>query len=271
MDGFVIEFGQPGHIAANKLAFWVKLFALVGGVEDAEVGLRIAAARAGPLPAAVVGGKVKVVQVLGKIALAPAPIEPQVFGQKTGHHHAQAVVHVASLVDLRHGRIHQRIARAALAPRGKQFFGLLVMVPFDVVVFGLERTRHHTRMVMQDLVIKIAPNQLRQPHLSTGRAHPHAFKRGGCQLANRHCAEAQMHAQVAGAFDGGKVAGFVVTVHAVKEVFKQSQAAGAARGHMQAAEVGGFKANVCQARHSQLVGWGPSREGFDVFTHGVRL
>ncbi len=107
----------------------IELLRLRDGVEDAKPGLGVAAGGGGPLPAAVVGGQVIVVQVLGKKALAPAPVDAQVLGQKTGHHHAQAVVHIARLQQLPHGRIHQGVAGAGCAPGLPQVGGL---VPWHV-------------------------------------------------------------------------------------------------------------------------------------------
>jgi len=75
MDVFVVESSQDRHISADKFAFGIKLFALADGVEDAEIRLGIATTRTRPLPATVVSGQVKVVQVGGEILLAPAPID----------------------------------------------------------------------------------------------------------------------------------------------------------------------------------------------------
>ena len=112
------------------------------------------------MPAAVVGGQVKVDQMGGKVAFAPAPINAQIFHQKTRHHHAQTVVHVAGLVDLRHRGIDQRIAGFAIAPGLEQGLRSGAAFPFDAVVIGLEGMRHHAGVVVQNLVVKIAPNQL---------------------------------------------------------------------------------------------------------------
>lgn len=120
MDAFVRQFGKLRQIAPDELALTVKLLALTDRVEDPEIRLRVAAAGADPLPATVVGRQIKIIEVLGEIFLPPAPVNAEIFHQKAAHHHAQAVVHVAGLVDLGHGRIHQRVASASLAPGFEQ-------------------------------------------------------------------------------------------------------------------------------------------------------
>jgi CheY-like chemotaxis protein len=65
------------QVAQDELALGVELAALRHRVEDAEPGLRVAAGRTGPLPAAVVGRQVVVVQLAGEVALAPAPVQPR--------------------------------------------------------------------------------------------------------------------------------------------------------------------------------------------------
>ena len=57
---------------------------------------------------------------------------------------------------------------------------------------------------------------------------------GSGQLSNGHRAKTQVHAEVAGPFDGREVARFVVIVHAVKERFKQGMATAAASGYLEA-------------------------------------
>ena len=87
-------------------------------------------------------------------------MQAQVLDQETRHHHAQAVVHVAALVDLCHGRVDQRVAGAPFAPRGEQGFGGFAVLKSDAVVGGFEGALHHVRVVGHDLVVEIAPNQL---------------------------------------------------------------------------------------------------------------
>src|SRR5262245_12491403 len=64
---------QLRQIALDELALGIETFRLRHRVEDAEVGLRIATGGRGPLPSAVVGGQVVVVQVPREVALARAP------------------------------------------------------------------------------------------------------------------------------------------------------------------------------------------------------
>jgi len=63
MDGLVRKASQLWQIALDEFALPVKLFALGHGVENPEVGLRIASAGGYPLPTAVVGGQIKIVEL----------------------------------------------------------------------------------------------------------------------------------------------------------------------------------------------------------------
>ena len=76
------EIRQLRQVLADEVAVGVELLGLCHRIEDAEVGLRVAAGRRGPLPAAVVGGEVVVVQLAREVSLAAAPVEPQVLGQE---------------------------------------------------------------------------------------------------------------------------------------------------------------------------------------------
>ncbi|MEY2804423.1 MAG: hypothetical protein RL657_1759, partial [Pseudomonadota bacterium] len=67
--------------------------------------------------------------------------------------------------------------------------------------------------------------------------------------ADRHGAKAQVHAQVAGAFDGRKVSPLAVGVNAVQKIGQQGLPARFACRNLQLGEIGGFKVNVRQARH----------------------
>ena len=156
--------------------------------------------------------------MLGKVFFAPTPIHPEVFGEKRRHHHPQAVVHVTGLIDLGHGGIDQWIACTAFAPSCKQGLAVGTVVPLNLIVLGLEAAFGHMRKVGQNLGVKVAPYQLGQP--DTGAFA--GFVSTPClqsQLANGHSAKTQVHTQIAGAFDGWKVAGFFVAVDAVQEVF----------------------------------------------------
>lgn len=73
-------FAQPSElrqVAAYELALRVKLLALADRVEDAEIGLCVAAARAGPLPATVVGGEVKALMARSNSPTLGHPKFPQ--------------------------------------------------------------------------------------------------------------------------------------------------------------------------------------------------
>ena len=239
MQVFVRYAGQFGQVAANEAPLGIEFLRLEDGVENPKVRLCIAPCRGGPLPAAVVGGQVIVVQVLGKKALAPAPVNSQVLGQKTGHHHAQAVVHIARLQQLPHGRIYQGVARAGCAPGLPQVGGL---VPWHVVVFGLEGVGDHLGVVVQNHEIKITPGQFSQPGLRPLAAGRRLLGRQCGQLADGNGAKAQMHRQIRDPFAPRKIAGLVVSVQARQKVLQQLLGPAHASGQCQGGQVGGRKA-----------------------------
>ena len=258
---FGVQRRQGRHIAAYEFARRVKLLALANRVKDAEIRLRIAAAGADPLPAAVVGRQIKIVEVLGEVALAPAPVNAQVLDQKTARHHAQAVVHIAALVQLGHGRIHQRVAGAPLAPGSKAALRDLALFPNDGVVLGLEAGERHMREVGQYLRIKLAPHQFGQPHAGALVARAVRGQRPVDQLADGHGAKTQMHAQVAGPLDGGKVARLLVGAHARRKVGQQRLRTGRAGQDAQGLQIGRFKADVLQAGRRLGQGGRARRQG----------
>ena len=204
--------------------------------------------------------------MLGKITLAPAPVNAQIFHQKTGHHHAQTVVHVAGLVDLHHGCVHQGVAGAALTPGVKQFVGVGAMLPLDGVVIGLEAARHRMGKVGHDLCIKIPPDQLRQPHLCPFIARLREVIGLAGQMPDRHRAKPQMHTQVAWPFDGRVVSGVIVFGDPRPKVLQQGRHSRAAGLNMQGFQVGGCKTQFGQARHALAVGHWPRGQ-----CAGVRL
>ena len=200
--------------------------------------------------------------MLGKVAFAPAPVHTQVFHQKAGHHHAQSVVHVARLVDLCHGRIHQRIAGLAVAPCGKPGLRQRPLHPGDGVVLGLERPVHHVRVVGQNLVVEIAPDQLAQPGGGAGIARPMAVVRQGRQPPNGHGAKTQVNAEVAGPFHRGEVARLAVVRKPGQKIGQQRLPTGAAGGQGQGTEIGGFKPQRGQRGHLRpLQRLGQGRQG----------
>ena len=116
MNPSVRQARQLRQVAFDEFTLRIKFFTLGDGVEDAKPGLRVAPAGAHPLPPAVVAGQLKVVELLGKVALTPAPVHTQIFHQKTARYHAQTVVHVTALLKLQHGRVHQRVTGLSVFP-----------------------------------------------------------------------------------------------------------------------------------------------------------
>ena len=99
--------------------------------------------------------------------------------------------------------------------------GVPAVFPADAVVFGPERVADDPRVVVQDLVVEVAPDQLREPDLGAALAGRHALPSLARQAADRERAKAQMHAQIAGALDGREVTGPVVAVNALQKVLEQ--------------------------------------------------
>ena len=215
------------------------------------------------MPAAVVGGEVEVIELVRKVTLAAPPIDAEVFGQERRYHHAQAVVHVASLVELTHRGIDQRIAGAALAPRGEQGIGIGTGVPADRIPLGLERACHHVRVVVQDVKVEIAPDQLREPDFCPAPAGSDLKMRGGTvprlprltrERADRDRAEAQMYRQIRRPLGRRKIAPLVIRRHARLEVGEELLCTGFTAGDAERMQVGGLEADVAKRRYPQQPG-----------------
>ena len=73
-------------------------------------------------------------------------------------------MHEAGAVELQHGRIHQGIAGAALAPCLVSLVGMRSGLPGNMVVFRLEGLCCHMREMVQDAEVEVAPDQFRQPY-----------------------------------------------------------------------------------------------------------
>ena len=119
-------------------------------------------------------------------------------------------MHITRLVDLRHGRVHQRVTGLAGAPGLEQRIGMRPFFPDDGVECGFKTLAYHLRVVRQDLEVKVAPNQLTQPHSRTLVTLLAACVGNGCHFADRHRAKPQVYTQVTRPFHGGEVAGGVV-------------------------------------------------------------
>ena len=78
------------------------------------------------------------------------------------------------------------------------------------------------RVVPQDGVVEVAPDQLRQPRRRPGAAHHrHAAVSVGRQLADRQGTEAQMHREVGRPLEGRVVALVRVIIDAGDEIAQQ--------------------------------------------------
>ena len=84
------------------------------------------------------------------------------------------------------------------------------------------------RVMVHDLVVKIAPDQLGEPDFGTAVAGLHALPGLARQSPDRDRAKAQVHAQIARTFDCRVVSGCVVAIDAVEEIVEQIGGAPAA-------------------------------------------
>ena len=203
--------------APDVLPAGVEALALRGRVEDAEVRLGVGARGRRPLPAAVVAGRVAVHEPAHEPALAGAPVDVQILGEKARDDHAHAVVHPAGRRQLPHPGIDDRIPGHAGLPRLE---AVRIVVPFQRVACLAERTVEHPGMRIEDGVVELAPHQLVDPRpdpllrrrLGRGQREPraHAF-------AHRDRAEAQVRREPGGAGDRGPVTVEVVAMRGAVE------------------------------------------------------
>jgi hypothetical protein len=222
-----IELCQLRQVAPNKIPLPVELLRLRHRIENPEPRLRIAPGRRRPLPAADIRGQVVIVQLARKITFAPAPVDAQVLHQKAGRDHAQPVVHEAGRVQLRHGRVDQRIAGAAFAPGRKQVLRAIARFPHHGVKGRLERLLRDVRVVEQDHRVEVAPDQFRQPDRGARAAGAvgHHLAQRAHQVAHRGGAEAQVDRQARGRVQRREIARRAVVGQARQEGFEQDAGA----------------------------------------------
>jgi len=120
MDIFAGKSRELGNVASNDVALCIEFARLCDGIEYSKVRLRITACGCGPLPTPIIGREVKVVQLPGEVLFAPAPVYTQVFGQEACNDHPESIMHIAGLVQLAHGSVHDGIACDAVAPGPKK-------------------------------------------------------------------------------------------------------------------------------------------------------
>jgi hypothetical protein len=150
-------------------------------------------------------------------------------------------------MDLRHRRVHQRIARAAFAPGGKSLLRQRPFFPLDPVVFRPETlAAPHLREVGQHLEVELAPHQFLEPGRRAAVVMPAGLAR---EVPHGHCSETQVHAEIAGPLHRGQVTLDVVAADAVDKGSQQFGRAGAARRKMQLAQIGGLESQLGEARH----------------------
>ena len=151
--------GQLGDIAPDVVAGRVKALLLEGRVEHPLKGGRgIDPDRGDPLPVAVVGGLITVDQVAHEPALAPAPVDAEVLGEKRADDQAGTVVHPALATQLAHAGVDARVSRAALAPGVEALLG---MAPADRPAVALLELRPRVGgKVPEHVGVEVAPAEL---------------------------------------------------------------------------------------------------------------
>ena len=120
----------------------------------------------------------------------------------------------------------------------------LAMGPAYGVIGRLEAVPDHMGKMKQDLVVELAPDQLVQPAARAVASSDAELVRGGCQLAYRHRAKAQMGAEVARPLDRWVVTRLPVLIDALEKIGKQAACTGTAGGDAQLGEVAGFKTQI---------------------------
>ena len=161
------ERGELGHVAAHVVAVGVEARALHGRVEDA-VRVGVGAGPGDPLPVEVVVGDVAVEQVIEEVARTGAPVDVQVLGEERRHDHAGAVVHEALARELAHAGVDDRVAGAALLPRGERARVVVPAIASRPVVGP-----RGVGTGGEDLVEEVAPAQLPEERV----AHPASRRR----------------------------------------------------------------------------------------------
>lgn len=160
-------------------------------------------------PPSVVRRKVSIDQVLHEISLAHSPVQHKVLSQEGAYNHTASIVHPPTMIQLPHRSIHNRIARVPIVPRFKV---LLVILPFNICVFRLERLVHaHEWPVSHDVFIEVPPSNFTNPSLNSfGSAiQLLSFIVISCDFDCSPCAESaagEMNAEGRGTNDAWKVA-----------------------------------------------------------------
>ncbi len=201
-DALVRDAAQLGHVPADVLAARVEAAGLADRVQHAEVGRRVGPGAGGPLPAAVVVGRVAVHQPPHEDRLAAPPVHEQVLGQEGGDHHPGAVVDPGLRGQLAHPGVHQRVARLAGLP-GRQVGR--VVVPAHAAQRRLEGGPQHLRVAGEVVAVEVAPAEL-APEGLLPRTQAAGQAERPADLGRGAHAEAQVGGQARGGPLGEQVA-----------------------------------------------------------------
>jgi len=158
----------------NKRAIRIKLLTLQIRIKNPKVRLGITPHRSRPLPTTVVTRQIKIQQLPSKMSLTQTIINQQMLRQKRSHHHPQSVMHPTRLVQTPHRRIHNRIPRPTLLPRRIHLLRPLTLRtrPNHRLIQRTKSRLHHPREIPQNIMIKVAPNHLRQPLIRPHNINP---------------------------------------------------------------------------------------------------
>jgi hypothetical protein len=106
--------------------------------------------------------------MLHKPALAPAPVNQQIFDQKRSDNHTRPVVHPTALKQLAHGGVNHRVAGATFSPGSKSLF---VVAPGKALILWPEAGPARLGEMVKDRNVKLAPDQLVEPSFSAFAGH----------------------------------------------------------------------------------------------------
>lgn len=226
MDVAVGHARELGDEAPHEGAAGIELLALDHGVEDPEVRRGVGARRCRPLPASIVRRGITVHEPSEEEGLTEAPVEKKIFRKKARDDHAQPVVHPARLRELTHPRVDEWIAGTSLAP-GRKRFG--IVVPDDGIVRGPMGAMQDARVLGEDRVVEVAPDELVDPFaraLAAARVGSHPMFGGGDAGADADRAEAEVRREPRRPVAGRDVARVRVVGEGVVQECGESRARG---------------------------------------------
>ena len=77
--------------------------------------------------------------MLHEISFSHSPIEKEVLSEERPHNHSTSIMHVATVIELPHCGVDDRISSFPVAP---SFKVLIIIFPVDISILGFERCIH---------------------------------------------------------------------------------------------------------------------------------